>query len=57
MSPIDDNKKKNIIIYYCNTKMKTLKIVNSLTRNNQKIEDSHVKYDIKCPRGDSELPS
>ena len=53
----DINSKLSLIIYYCNTKVNNLIMVNNLTRNADKLSKSHAIYEVTCPRGDCELPN
>ena len=51
----DVNSKLTLIIYYCNTKVNNLIMVNNLTKNADKLSKSHAIYEVTCPRGDCEL--
>ena len=53
----DINSKLTLIIYYSNTIVNNLIIVNNLTKNTYKLSKSHVIYEVACTRGDCELPN
>ena len=48
----DINSKLALIIYYCNTKVNILIMVNNLTKNADNLSTSHAIYEVTCPCGD-----